>query len=68
MKPAVIDEAFIVSSANGVGLQLAPGHIAGVAKNFETIAGMAALVNDFTLDEAAETAAIFTPCWPPAQE
>jgi Protein of unknown function (DUF4089) len=61
----LIDEAYVRQAAHGVGLELAPEHVAGVVTYFKMIAGMAAIVNEFSLDEKSEHAAIFTPCSAP---
>ncbi len=63
-----IDESYVRQAADGVGLDLAPEHVAGVLMYFKMIAGLAASVNDFSLDAEAENAAIFTPCSPPTPE
>jgi hypothetical protein len=58
----LIDEPFVRQAAHSVGLELAPEHLAGVIMYFKMIAGMAALVNEFPLDENIENAAIYIPC------
>ena len=62
----LIGEAYIRQAARGAGLELAPEHVPGVIMYFRMIAGLAAAVNEFSLDENSENAAIFTPC--PAPE
>lgn len=63
-----IDESYVRQAADGVGLELAPEHVAGVVMYFKMIAGLAATVNEFPLDVETENAAIFTPCSPPTPE
>jgi hypothetical protein len=58
----LIDEAYVRQAARGVGLELAPEHVPGVATYFRMIAGLAATVNEFPLDADCEIAGIFTPC------
>jgi hypothetical protein len=60
-----IDESSVMQAARGVDLELAPGHVAEVTMYFRMIAGMAAAVNEFALDETSESAAIFIPCSAP---
>ena len=64
----LIDDSYVRQAAHGAGLELAPAHMPGVVKYFRMIAGMAAAVNDFPLDESCEIAAIFTPCPAPAPD
>ena len=68
MASELIDAAFVTQAARGIGLELAPGHVAGVVTYYRMIAGMADAVNGLPLDDAAEHAAIFTPCSPPTQD
>lgn len=68
MDTKLIDESYITQAARGVGLELAPAHIAGVVMYFKMIAGLAAAVNEFPLDAEVENAAVFTPCSPPTPE
>jgi hypothetical protein len=63
-----IDEAYVRHAAAGIDLELAPAHIPGVVVYCKMIAGMAALVNEFPLDEEMEHAAIFTPCSVPTRD
>ncbi len=68
MDPKLIDDKVVVNAARGIGLELAPEHVPGVVTYFRMIAGMAEIVNAFPLDDAAEHAAVFTPCPAPTRE
>ena len=65
MDDQLIDDAYVVQAARGVGLELAPEHVQGVVMYFKMISGMAAAVNGMSLDEDSEPAAVFTPCSAP---
>jgi len=68
MDEKLIDAAFVVTAAHGIGLELALEHVPGVVTYFKMINGMATAVNGLALDEESEHAAVFTPCSAPAQD
>lgn len=68
MDDRLIDSAFVIQAARGVGLELASDHVPGVVTYFKMINGMAAAVNELPLDEECEHAAVFTPCSAPAPD
>jgi len=47
--------------ADAARLPLDPAHLPGVATNFALISGLAALVNDFPLEDTIDLAPVFTP-------
>jgi hypothetical protein len=57
-----IDETSLTRAACAVGLDLAPEHLPGVLLYYRMLAGFAASVAAFPLDENIEPAAVFTPC------
>jgi hypothetical protein len=64
----LIDDAFVRWAARTIDLELAPKHVPGVVRYYKMIAGMAAAVNEFPLDDEAEHAAVFTPCLAPTPD
>jgi hypothetical protein len=58
----------ILRDAARIGLTLDTAHVPGVTYYFNVIAGFAATVNEFPLDETVEPAPVFTPCLPPTPE
>jgi Protein of unknown function (DUF4089) len=57
-----IDESSVRRAAAAVDLDIAPAHLPGVLFYYRMVAGFAATVADFALDETSEPAGVFTPC------
>jgi hypothetical protein len=53
-------EAFVTAAARIIDLPLAPAHQPGVVMNFQRIAALARLVNEFPLASDVEPATVFS--------
>jgi hypothetical protein len=57
-----INETSVLHAARAVNLEIDPAHLPGVVHYYRMVAGFAALVAEFPLDEHDEPAAVFSPC------
>ena len=62
MESKDIDETSVRHAAAAVDLTIAPEHLQGVLFYYKMVAGFAATIAAFPLDETSEPAHVFTPC------
>jgi hypothetical protein len=65
MPSGVLDEAAVRGAAEAAGLPMSEADLDSVCRYQALLAGFAAALLEFPLDERADGAPVFTPCSPP---